>query len=244
LLTAEVVGRSKLIPIWYQIDFPTVAKVSPLLADRLAISGKLEVEIIAAKIAEQFPVPAKISGDKLAELIENHYYPGMYEGEALLKGCEERFFRMNAFKEEYNQLLYGEFDKLADTEEFSDELEERFKVEEERLRLKFEIAKDVYLTTDEPVRESGLRSWIVAISRWVSGTLTREESAELILDIDLEELDEYFILLNVPNFSISKEQRPLLHTALIELGCGFNNEYKKLTIICKKLRALDSSSAW
>jgi hypothetical protein len=70
--------------------------------------------------------------------------------------------------------------------------------------------------------------------------LSREDSAELISEIDRAELDEYYILLDVPNFHISTAQRPLLEQALIELGCGYESDYQKVRELCVALRALDS----
>lgn len=111
--------------------------------------------------------------------------------------------------------------------------------EEERLRLKHRIPDDVYLTTDEPVRENHLGSYMTDLCEWVSGTLSREDSAELVHDLDLDELDEYYILLEVPNFAISGEQRFYLEHALIEVGCGYEEDYKTLSEICAMLRASD-----
>lgn len=88
LFTAEIAGRSRLIPVWHQIGFEAVAAASPLLADRFAICSNLGVQVIASKIAEQFPVPEKYSGLELAEILEGCEYPSLFAGEAFYAGCK------------------------------------------------------------------------------------------------------------------------------------------------------------
>lgn len=112
---------------------------------------------------------------------------------------------MNAFKEEYAELLDQAVSDLSDyeLENFPEELETKLKNEENRLRQKYRIPDDAYLTTDEPVHEEDMGWWSDALVGWSSGTLSREESAVLVRELDLDELDEYYVLLDVPNFSIS-----------------------------------------
>jgi hypothetical protein len=241
LFTGEIVGRTKLIPIWHNVDLAAVAAASPLLADRFALRADLGPEAIAEKIAEEFPPPAKITGAALADRLEQYQYPGTFGGEALHRGCQHRFLQMNAFKEEFMQVLEQAFAERFDEElgDFPPEAAKWLRSEEERLRLKHRILDDVYLTSDEPVRESHLGSYMTDLCEWVSGTLSREASAELVHDLDLDELDEYYILLEVPNFAISSEQRFYLEQALIEVGCGYGEGYKTLSEICAKLRASD-----
>ena len=53
------------------------------------------------------------------------------------------------------------------------------------------------------------------------------------------EMDEFYILMNIPNFAISERQRPLFEKAIIELGCGWKDNYQKVNDICSSLRALE-----
>ncbi len=236
LFSAEIAGRLRLIPVWYTIDFQGIAAVSPLLADRFAILGALGVPAVAARVSELFPVPEDLSGSELAQSLESYQHPSFFAEEALYAGVQYRFLQMNAFKEEYGDVFERLTADLSDEEieDFPDKLEKTLNEEQKRLQKKHRIPDDVYLTTDEAVRE--LEWWKNALGEWASGTLTREESAELVEELDLEELDEYFILLEVPNFSISGKQRPLLWQALVELGCGFEDGYTKVAEICRKLR--------
>lgn len=244
LFTSELVGQAKLIPLWYNIDLTAVVAASPLLADRFALKAEIGVESIASTIAEEFPPQAKISGTALAQIIEHYSYPGMFAGEAQLRGCQYRFLQLNAFKEEYSQVLEEAFPvSLAqDFEDFSPEAIQWLNTEEKRLRIKHRIPEDVYLTTDEPIRENHLSSYMNDICAWVSGTLSIEDSVKFVYDLDLDELDEYYILLEVPNFAISGEQRMLLEQALFEIGCGYEDEYEKVGDICSRLRASDEGS--
>jgi hypothetical protein len=239
LFAAEIAGQSRLIPIWYQIDFSGVAARSPLMADRLALSADLGVEEIAKRIAELHPPPPRVSGVDLAQRLENFKHFGLFAGEALLAGCWYRFLQMNAFKEEYQEASEELTSPLSDEEIecWPKELDERLQSEQQRLSLKYRLSPDVYLTIDEPVRESEFSWWRDSLASWSSGTMSSKESAQLVHALDLDELDEYYILLEVPNFHISGSQRNLLERALIELGCGYEDEWKKLDGLCNALRA-------
>ena len=106
----------------------------------------------------------------------------------------------------------------------------------------YEIPLDVYLTTDEPVREANYSSYMHDIGQWASGTLSRVSSGKLVADLDLDELDEYFILINVPNFAISSEQRVILEFALVELGCYFEEgTHDVVEEICENLRNIETT---
>jgi hypothetical protein len=109
------------------------------------------------------------------------------------------------------------------------------------LRQKYGIPESAYLTSDEPVPEQRLDSFLEALDGWVAGTLSLEDSAELVTAIDCAELDEYYILLGIPNFSFSSEQRDLLEPALTALGAGFP-DYEEVFGICEKLQLLDSET--
>jgi len=241
LFMGEIVGRTKLIPIWHKVDLTAVAAASPLLADRFALRADSGPETIAKRIAEQFPPPAKFTGTHIAARIEQYVCPGTFGGEALHRGCQHRFLQLNAFKEEFMQVVDKAFEERFDEElgDFPPDAAKWLESEEERLRVKYGIPEEVYLTTDEPVRENQLGWYMSEICEWVSGTMSREDSVELVHDLDLDELDEYYILLEIPNFSISGEQRFYLELALIEIGCGFHDDYKTLSDICEKLRASD-----
>lgn len=240
LFGLEIAGRTTLIPVWHQVGVKDVAQASPLLADRVAIKADDGVPAVASEIAKRFRVEATVGSSRLADIIERFQYPSVFGGEALFRGCQERFLRMNAFKEEYCAVLYGDeiqkhFDDVGD---FPRHIHEKLDEEQEKIRRKYELPSDVYLTIDEPVRDSELGWWTDAMCAWVAGTLERDESKEFVRELDLQELDEYFILLGVPNFAISGEQRDLLEPALIELGCGLHNDFCEVKPICDALRAL------
>lgn len=244
LFAAEVAGKSRLIPIWYQIDFNGVAARSPLMADRIALRADLGIEELAKRIAELYPPTPRIAGVDLAHLLENSKHFGLFAGEAFYAGCWYRFLQMNAFKEEYKEVFDELTAPLSDEqiEQWPKELDERLQAEQERLRLKHRLPSDLYLTTDEPIRESELSWWKDALGNWASGTMSPEESADLVSALDQDEFDEYYILLDVPNYLISRAQRDLLERSLIELGCGFGDEWEKLDKLCKALRTVSRDS--
>lgn len=244
LYSSEVAGRTRLFPVWHQVNAEYISSISPLLADRYATSSDKGVDEVAAQIARQFPPTSRFTGSELARLLERQRATSLYASEALGTGCRYRFFLMNAFKEEYRQITDDAISQLPEgaIDNFPSELDLLLESEHERLRVKHQIPEDVYLTSDEPVREQHLASFVDDISGWASGTLSRKESARLIHDLDREELDEYFILLGLPNFSFSSDQRTLLESALVEIGCGFNSGYKAVNRICALLTTSSSDA--
>jgi len=244
LFAAEISGRSKIIPVWFKVDFAVVSAISPLLADRVAIKAEFGIRSAAAKIAEQFVIPNVYSSSQLAEAVENCQHYGLYASEALYAGCQFRFLQLNAFKEAYKQVFDEATSDVSDEqiEDFPSEIDFQLDQEKERLRLKLKIPSDVYLTTDDPVREQHFSSYLNDIGEWSSGTLSCERSRKLVEDLDLDELDECYILLDIPNFAIGGEQRTLLEQALIELGCGFEDGYRRVHAICDRLRHLDNNA--
>ena len=195
-------------------------------------------------ILEQYPAPAKYSGGELAVLLERCVPSGRFGGDALIAGCRHRFLALNAFKENYCQLADETISKLSYTEleNLPSSIEQYLEDQHDHLRLLHGIPDDVYLTYDDPVRDYQQQSFLEDIESWVSGTLTQAESTLLVRDLDYVELDEYYVLLGLPNFSFSQEQRELLELAVVEMGCGYENDYQGLRHICEKLRKLDSSA--
>lgn len=239
LFSLEIAGRSTIIPIWYQVGVNDVLLVSPLLADRVALNADRGVSAVASEIAKRFQIEGSIASSRLVDLIERFQHPGFFDGEAIYQACLERFLRMNAYKEDYGAYLFrDEIQSLIDDDlgDFPPEVNEKLEGEKERLRLRYELPREAYLTIDEPIREDELRSWSDAICSWVAGTMEKEESAEFVSMLDQQEFDEYFVLLGVPNFAISSEQRDLLEIALVEMGCGFENDFQSVRKICNALR--------
>ncbi|MBT9552376.1 MAG: toll/interleukin-1 receptor domain-containing protein [Hydrogenophaga sp.] len=239
LFSLEIAERATLIPIWYQIGVEEVLRASPLLADRVAISADRGISAVASEIAKRFQIEGSVTSSRLVELIERFQYPGFFNGEAMYQACLERFLRMNAFKEDYCAYLFrDEIQCLIDDDlgDFPPEVSEKLEGEQERLRLGYGLPRETYLTIDEPIREDELRSWSNAICSWVAGTMEKEESAEFVSMLDQQEFDEYFVLLGVPNFAISSEQRDLLEIALVEMGCGLENDFQSVRKTCNALR--------
>lgn len=242
LYSSEISGRMQIFPVWHQVDASFIASVSPLLADRYSVSSSQGVDSVAELIASQFPPVARYTGRELAITLEHLRSATLFSCEAIGAGCRYRFLQMNAFKAEYCEIVDAAFSKLLDegAENVPTEFDQQIKDEHERLRIKHKIPEDVYLTSDESIREEHLGGFIENIEGWASGTLSRSECQRLIHDLDLQELDEYFILLGLPNFSISAIQRDLLELALIEIGCGFEDSYIEVEKLCEKLAINDS----
>lgn len=247
LFTAEVAGRTQLLPIWYGISAADIAAISPLLADRIAINGDIGFEQVASQIADLVPSATKISGAALAQMIGYFRTYRFYEGEALFKGCQYRFLQIQAVNEEYMDILEQACEHLSDDEVgdgLSPEIEIFLSSECKRLLEKYRIPEDVYLNYyDEPENENNLGWWMDVIGQWASGTLSREDSLELIHELDEQlDLDYLYILLGIPNFLVSLRHRPLLHEAAIVAGSWFEDETNAIECVCHALRALDEDS--
>lgn len=238
LYSSEIADRTRIIPIWHQIDFKGVAAVSPLLADRLAISSSIGVTKIASKISALFPDRDKLSASELADLLGQAINFATYSSESHSVGVYHRFLSLNAFKEEFCLALDARTTNLDPDNDFPEELSDELKQIKAKLKAKHRIPHGVYVTTDPPVRESELTWWRDFFSGWSSGTLTKQQSRTLAFELDLAEMDEFYVLLNVPNYRIAKEHRQLLEKAMVEIGAGYKTGYKGVERICRSLRAL------
>lgn len=238
LFAAEIAGKTRLIPLWLDLGFSQVAAHSPLMADRLALNAKEGIQELAEKISDLYPPPERFSGHHLASRLEAFKHFDLFAGEALYAGCWHRFLQVNAFKEQYglesDEITAPLSDEVIDR--WPSALDDQLRELQERIRERWQLSTDVYLTTDEPIRESEFGWWKDTMAAWSSGTLAREESREFVEALDLDEFDEYYVLIDVPNFSISRAQRKILEQALIALGCGFDSEWKELDELCARLR--------
>ncbi|MFT6634802.1 toll/interleukin-1 receptor domain-containing protein [Alcanivorax sp.] len=241
LYSAEVSGRSHIIPVWHEIDEQGVASYSPLLADRFAIFSSEGVKSVAEKIASQFNIPPKRSGSDLAEIIEGYLLLDDYSGDILFKMCQQRFMEMNAYKKAYIKFLGELTAGLSDDDldDFPEDISTKIDLFLSRLKAILNIPDDVYLIADEPIGEQYIDSYLEDIGHWSSGTLSKKESEKLVMDLDTYEYDEYYILLNIPNFSISLEQRAILERIIIEFGCAFKEGYETVEKLCTQLRKID-----
>jgi hypothetical protein len=245
LFSAEISGRTALLPIWHGLDHTELLKLSPLLADRVALRSSDGVQFITSAIATKLGIPEKHSCTELADLLLLQMNSDMYSEESTAAGCRYRFLQMNAFKEEYNRIFEAKVKDLTggQIECFPPRLDDELELVKERLRRKHRLPENLYLTTDEPMRlEEGLEL-LKDIDLWTSGTLTPSESDKLVRYLDSFELDEFYILLGVPNFEISFRQSEFMRVALVEIGCAFNDEFKALEKTAMALSKLDLEDA-
>lgn len=243
LFSFEVSGRTRILPIWHGVDAAFIGAAAPLLLDRFALNSSAGVEEVCSAIAEQFPPSPRYTGAQLADQIETWQTVDLFTSEAHAAGCRHRFLLMNAFKEGYCRIADEATSRLSEEEleSFPSELDRWLEGEHERLRTKLGIPTDVYLTHDEPVHTENLGSFLEAIAEWASGTLSQAESQRLVHDLDLQELDEYFVLLGIPNFSFSPPQRNLLEKLIVKLGCWVVDGGNEIERLISELRALDGT---
>lgn len=168
---AEVAGRSRILPIWHEIDAAYIARVSPLLADRRAALSSNGIDQVSREIAAEFPASAAYTSLELAGILERFPNSGRLEAEALSAGCRYRFLLLNALKEDICEVSAKLFDELteAQLEELPPEVESRIAQEHDRLRQKYGIPENAYLTPDEPVHEQHFDSFVEAVNGWAHG---------------------------------------------------------------------------
>lgn len=242
LFTAETFGKSRLIPIWHGLTAKDVAEVSALMADRVAINSKLGADEVASQLADLLPNETILTGTFLAEKIENFQNADIYELEYLRAGCEYRFLKIQAFYEQYTEVLYPMLDEHRESgiEAMADEIDHKLNLEQRRLQKKYDIPENVYIGFMEPIKEESLPWFINAIGNWVSGTLEEGECNEFLFQLDeYLDFDYFYVLVNIPNFSISRAQRPLFDKAILAVGKWFANDESDIDDICDELRMLD-----
>ena len=242
LYTAEIDGRSQIIPIWHDIGRDEIARVSPLMADRVAIQGRIGVDAIALEVSQLVPHVGGHSNTYIAQIVEASMGSEFYERLALIHACQLRFLQTQAFKEEYASILVAAYEHLSDEEvegshpEIEDDLGREFL----RLTQKYQIPDTVYLMSDEPEDEDQVAGWLESFEAWSAGTMSRAESQSLQSDLDERiDLDQFYILLGIPNFSVTRIQRPLLERAIVALGCRYSDECHEISEICRAIRSLD-----
>lgn len=244
LFAAEIAGRSQLFPVWHAITADKVAKFSPLLADKFAYTSEQGAEEIASKIAQIVPITQKITSIKLALIISNSLDSGLFASELVYTGCLYRFFQIQAISEEYYEIVIEAYDHLSDEqiEEQPPEIENFLVHEKNRLHEKFNLPQDMYLMLDGNfIREEAISWWREWLRHWALGTLSRKESKKLFFELDaIIDVDQYYVLFGIPNFSISLEQRDLLDEAAILRGCYFGEGTNEIEQICNDLRMLVS----
>lgn len=240
LVTAEIAGTKRVLPIWHNVDAKLVASVSPMLADKVAFQSKMGAETIADALIELLPQRPLISGEYLASIVESFMSHETYILEYLRTGCQHRFLQIQAFFVAYQNLLDPRIEYLSDDElEASlDEIEREIEPEKRKLRSTFSIPREVECVPTTAIPEERLNAWMSSLEEWVAGTLDPAEANSFLEDLDVYlEVDHLYLLFGLPNYAVSIEQRILLNDAIQKIGTWFQSESPEdIELICAALR--------
>lgn len=241
LVTAEISGVKRVIPIWHNIDATAIALVSPMLADKVALQSKKGPEAIAEQLISLLPEQPGFSGEILASIVESFLSREAYVLEYLRTGCQYRFLQIQAFLTAYERLIDARTEHLDD-EEVESEIEnivEQLEPEKALLLGRFGISGNVEVVDGEALPENRLVAWMNGFEDWVSGTQDPEEADSFLFDLDTYlDVDPLYVLFGLPNYAVSLTQRELLDDAVREIGVWFKQgSSERIESICATLRS-------
>lgn len=240
LVTAEMAGAKRVLPIWHNLDAKLVASVSPMLADKVAFHSKNGVEAIADALIELLPQQPLVSGEHLASVVESFISHETYILEYLRTGCQHRFLQIQAFFVAYQNLLDPRLEQLSD-----DELEATFDAivrqiepEKRKLRSTFSIPHELECVPTTAIPEERINAWMGSLEEWVAGTLDPAEADSFLEDLEVYlEVDHLYLLFGLPNYAVSVKQRILLNDAIKKIGTWFKRKSPEdIEMICAALR--------
>ncbi len=242
LITSEISGSKRIFPIWHGIDAKYLGAISALLADRVALKSDVGVAQIAQQLANLLPPWAAVTGEFLANRLERFLSRETYVLEYLCTECKARFLQLQAFHTEYQAIQDSYFPLLTDDQidEQQYEIERKLEPHKRQLAATYDLPKEIEIIPDEPIPEERLGAWFEGFEQWVSGTLGTDETNSLILDIEIYlEVDDLYILLGLPNYSVSNAQRELLSEAIVIIGSWYEtSDEVALLAVCQALRDL------
>lgn len=247
LLNAEISGTKKLFAVWHEIDAATIARSSPLLADKVALKSSLGSTRVADELAKLIPHNPELSGEVLAAAIELHRSREIMTENYLFAGCKFRFFQLQSYFSSCQALMDKALKAVAD-----EDIDHVAYLAESRLESRFRalgrvhgIPTDMEIARDDPIPENRIEAWLDGFEEWVSGTAGEAETATLLRDINIYfEVDELWLLFGLPNFAVSEIQREVMNLAISFIGSAFERDVDAgLESLCERLRSLDQPSA-
>lgn len=241
LLTGEIDGAKRLLPVWHSLDAKAVAAASPMLADKVALRSDRGADAVAEELISLLPNQPGMSGEHLASVLECFMSREPYILEFLRTGCQHRFLQIQAFFVAYQALVDQNTVHPSD-EDLEDQIDEiilRLEPTKDRLLSTFGIPSEVECVPDEVIPEVRLSAWMQGFEEWVSGTQDAEEAASFLSDLDIYiEVDHFYLLFGLPNYAVSETQRELLDAAIKVIGTWVDRESPdELERICSALRS-------
>jgi len=212
LVSLEISGKKRVIPIWLDLDHQSVSDFSPLLADRKAIIATSDIEALANQIAEALPsvdatdeeVDAKISFRFTRDRDQKRYLKNI----SLLN-----LSRIVALWNGYDRIFLETQDL---PEEVRDEKVEAWLSE---AYSNLQIPYRVYVDNMEKLSAEEVSHLERSLQRWCMGTLGSQESVDLMFYLDEGlDTDYLYIMFDLPNYKVTISQRQRINESIARIG--------------------------
>jgi TIR domain len=214
LFSIKINKKARILPIWLGIDHNEICNYSPLLADIFALKAFDGIESIISKIEERTQIDHFIPHDIFIEKIKYFHSDDKYSQKFIL---QRSIFNLNKLacyhnEKDITECPYDFEEKPTEEDKFYEQLNHS-------LKLKFVIPLNTYLDFDGYLKYDDIEYISSMIRKWSSGKWGPNGSYELfwLLD-DWYDLDCMFILFDIPNYSISGDQRIKLEELIINYG--------------------------
>jgi hypothetical protein len=221
-LTFQETSNGKLvIPIWLNLTRTDIARIAPLLLDRIAIDAANGFDHVLSELKAQINATDKCTEHELDEVIDRFADPNEDNQGFLQRRCLTNFSKLvgygNAHEAHIDEIVeqntgIGDEDLLAETER----LMQLWRPDALR---RFEIPDHVYLSPPGPISRDDVDDVEGRLTSWCEGSLGQYKSAELLYDLDeWLDADYLFVLFGIPNFRVSPPQREVLNQAVVSIG--------------------------
>jgi hypothetical protein len=220
-LSAQEIGGKLLIPIWLNLSRDDVARVSPLLVDRIAINAADGFDHVLSELKTEINAADKCTDRELDQVISRFADLNSDNQAFLDRRCVANFSKLVG----YNNAYHAKIEKIVhqcdgQSDEELDETTNRLMLPWHANALRqFEIPDHVYLDPARGIPRDDVVDFEARLSEWCQGSLGQYESAELMYELDeWLDADYLFVLFGIPNFRVSPPQRQLLNQAVIDIG--------------------------
>jgi hypothetical protein len=221
LVSQETTIGKLVIPIWLNLMRNDIARVAPLLLDRIAINAAKGFDHVLSELEAQINATDKCTEHELDEVIDRFADPGEDTRAFLLRRCLANFSKLVGYGNAYEARIDEIVERCGGTsdEELLAVTNRLMKPWLLNARRQFEIPDHVYLSPPGSITRDDVDDIETRLTEWCMGSLGQYESAELVYDFDeWLDVDYLFVLFGIPNFRVSPTQRELLNQAVINIG--------------------------
>jgi hypothetical protein len=213
LISLEISGKKRVLPIWLNIDGEAIARFSPLLADRKAIVATSDLDSLVQEIEEALPgayIPDDLVDKEIASRLTMTREGTRYVTAVSLLNLS----RVAALSKSHQDFYDSLSDDVPD-----DEREQLFDDWKAKAYNDLNIPRAIYDDNLDGFPRGHIRGIERQIRSWCRGTLGPQESVDLMFYLDEEiDADQYYILFGLPNRRLSGSQMERLCDACPQIG--------------------------